>query len=634
MILGGEQPVALPTMSWYDKDAFKMYIAAVKDDYDKNIEEQKDFLDKYIDIAATDKDREYMANNVINPVVQFVQNNPEAIRSVQGRAMLRQLRNAIDPEKIARIKGTAKIADPYNKVKAQMIADGTYSEDMQKAMGAYLNDWDSANNGAFQQAAPYKLDNIQKLLSPTIDSLAKNAYKYNDALTKEKKDGKRYSTISDQQIYDALNYDYLDLMQRPSMQYHMKKFLETHPNLTEEAFKKELFNQVRGQLGEKTEKDDLYFNDLQFRQSVALENLRDQHARQLQQEKTSGSNGGNNGYPHLSSRYADDSNEQFNKTSDPGENVNYFVNYFSALARTEKNPKKKSIYQRYANEWSNYNNLSDQKKSDFLKKYGYLDGGVLTKKYYKYLADVTKTGGSSQGYIRGKKGNLMTLTSGDTTAKNAWNFHKRDASVVPAEEVESAAETVLGQKQKNGYYKFTFGGNGRMTVPTAMDAQGVRRHKRNIYDLTENWLRQNRVSGNVYSTDNVYQRSGNNQIQFNNVGVTVKASTLIGLCNYLRKMGLTGGDRDLLIKAGIKMVDARGETKIVNRTLVDKRGNTTNSKTETSTDGLYGLIPATFYVSGRESVTKLNQKDFNKSNPRNSSYGEFANSFDSAEDVK
>lgn len=284
MILGGEQPVALPTMSWYDKDAFKMYIAAVKDDYDKNLEEQKDFLDKYIDIAATDPDRKYMADNVINPVVNFVNNNPNAIRSVEGRMMMRQLRNAINPEAIGRIKATAKIADTYNKAMAQMMADGTYSEDMQKMMGSYLKDWDSATNGAFQQAAPYKIDDVEKVLMPTIESLRK-AYRYDDKLTKEKNDGYRYRTVSPDQITGAMNNAYMDIMSRPGMQYHMKKFLQENPGKTEQDWKNKLIKQVSDQLGEESEWDKLA-EEKRDRAFQASEKAKDRAlSRELAEEK-------------------------------------------------------------------------------------------------------------------------------------------------------------------------------------------------------------------------------------------------------------------------------------------------------------------------------------------------------------
>lgn len=214
MILGGEQPVALPTMSWYDKDAFKMYISALKDDYDKAIEEEKNFFDKYSDIAATDPDREYMANNVINPIVQFVQNNPEAIRSVQGRAMLRQLRNSIDPEKIARIKGTAKIADTYNKVKAELQAKGLYSKDFEDYNGGSLESWDSANNGVFTKAAPTQLQNLTELTN--------DFYKDLQPTFKEKvgQFGRRMA-ITEQDLKDVVTDNVLQqILQTPMGQYY------------------------------------------------------------------------------------------------------------------------------------------------------------------------------------------------------------------------------------------------------------------------------------------------------------------------------------------------------------------------------------------------------------------------------
>lgn len=633
MILGGEQPVALPTMSWYDKDAFKMYISALKDDYDKAIEEEKNFFDKYSDIAATDKDREYMANNVINPIVQFVQNNPEAIRSVQGRAMLRQLRNSIDPEKIARIKGTAKIADTYNKVKAEMIANGTYSDDMQKAMGVDLSSWNSAENGAFQQAAPYKLDHIEDLLLPTIKQLG-NAYKYDEALTKKKHDGYRYSTVSDQQVYDALNGDYVDLLQKPSMKYHLQKYLQSNPGKTENDFKNELFEQVRGQLGEKTEKDELYFNNLKFRQQVALENLNHQHARQRAREEAATKNNSNNSfYPQVSSRLALESNQKFNETSTAGKNAGYFINYFKGLASTTKNKKDKATYLRYAKEWQQYNGKSDQEKYNFLKKYGYVDGNNYTKKYYKYLANAAKTGGDANGYTTGKKGNLLTLTTPEVTVRNALRFYDRDAQRVGTQTVDAALDTKFNKSGK--YFQFSFGDAGTMTSVAAMNSQGVRRSRGNRYDLANEWLRTNKITGNVYDTSKTRQRTGNGRIQFSNIDVTVPINKISGMITYLRNHGVQGkNDADILAKVGITVVDSRNNEVKTYNSRTDVKGRNSSSRTVKETGDIYVRIPSSFSLSSDDEITNFNNSYTKKNVSNTNTYKEYSNAYDAADDVK
>lgn len=631
MILGGEQPVALPTMSWYDKDAFKMYIAAAKDDYDKNIEEQKDFLNKYIDMAATDKDREYMANNVINPVVQFVQNNPEAIRSVQGRAMLRQLRNAIDPEKIARIKGTAKTADMYNKAMAEMIANGTYSEDMQKVMGVDLSSWDSAQNGAFQQVAPYKLEHIEDLLLPTIKQLG-NAYKYNEALTKQRHDGKRYSTVSDQQVYDAFNGDYVDLLQKPSMKYHLQKYLQSNPGKTEKDFKNELFEQVRGQLGEKTEKDELYFNNLTFKQQVALENLKHQHAKQRAEEEVAAKN--NSLYPQKSSTLAMESNEKFNATSDVSNNTGYFVNYFTALSKTAKNNKDKATYTRFANEWKQYNGLSNNKKHAFLRKYGYVDdNNKYTKKYYKYLGDAVKAGGYANGYVVGKKGNLMALTTPEVTVNNALNFVDRSSTRVGKQTVDAALD--VKYNKIGGYYQFSFNNaGGRMTSVDAMNAQGIKRHRNNRYDLANNWLRTSGIVGNVFNTSEARQRTGNGKITFSNVEVTVPIEKLDGLVSYLRSHGVRGDHSQILAKVGIRAVDNRNNEVSTETVREDYKNRQSHSTSTKKTGTLYARIPATFDLSGDDEITNFNNQ-FTKSNTSNKyTHEEYPNAYEASDDVK
>lgn len=216
MILGGEQPVALPTMRWYDNEAFKTYITALKDDYDKNLEEQKDFLDKYIDMAATDKDREYMANQVINPIVNFVKNNPDAIRSVEGRMMMRQLRNSIDPEAIGKIKGTAKQAELYNKIKAELAAKGLFSEDLEKSNGTSLKEWDSSTQGVFD-----KTPTVYKTMNDLTDQYVEGI---KPRFIEQVGEFGRKMGVTDKDLKEPIQAAIEDIISTPQGKYYLDKF--------------------------------------------------------------------------------------------------------------------------------------------------------------------------------------------------------------------------------------------------------------------------------------------------------------------------------------------------------------------------------------------------------------------------
>ena len=50
--MGYETPVEMPSMGVYNTDLMKMYIAGVKDQYEKGQEEMKDFMKLYQDFYS------------------------------------------------------------------------------------------------------------------------------------------------------------------------------------------------------------------------------------------------------------------------------------------------------------------------------------------------------------------------------------------------------------------------------------------------------------------------------------------------------------------------------------------------------------------------------------------------------
>lgn len=90
MILGYEQPVDIPVMSMYDKDMMKMYLGALREDYQQGLEDQKEFnkmASEFYSPIAKDNDTWY--NITTKPIVEYLNQNPDAIRSVEGRAAIR-----------------------------------------------------------------------------------------------------------------------------------------------------------------------------------------------------------------------------------------------------------------------------------------------------------------------------------------------------------------------------------------------------------------------------------------------------------------------------------------------------------------------------------------------------------------
>lgn len=73
MILGYEQPVDIPVMSMYDNDMLKMYLGALKSDYDEGLKEQQEFNKMASEFySPIDKDNESWYNMTTKPIVEYL----------------------------------------------------------------------------------------------------------------------------------------------------------------------------------------------------------------------------------------------------------------------------------------------------------------------------------------------------------------------------------------------------------------------------------------------------------------------------------------------------------------------------------------------------------------------------------
>lgn len=128
MILGYEQPVDIPVMSIYDKQAIRDYIGAVQKDYEDTNEAFDKFQEKYGDfISPIEGASEDYYNTgvgaVMNAYDDYVRRGGDPIRSVEGRAALRRAMRGIDRAKLAKMRESA---DNYRK----------YIDDVQKKKDA------------------------------------------------------------------------------------------------------------------------------------------------------------------------------------------------------------------------------------------------------------------------------------------------------------------------------------------------------------------------------------------------------------------------------------------------------------------------------------------------------------------
>lgn len=175
MILGYEQPVDIPVMSMYDKDMMKMYLGALREDYQQGLEDQKEFnkmASEFYSPIAKDNDTWY--NITTKPIVEYLNQNPDAIRSVEGRAAIRQFINSRPYQDMAKLRQSADMAKTYNDLKAKLKAAGKYSDDLERTLGVGdLATWDTLKNGVWNTESPTEMKDLYSLTHDRFDPLAK-----------------------------------------------------------------------------------------------------------------------------------------------------------------------------------------------------------------------------------------------------------------------------------------------------------------------------------------------------------------------------------------------------------------------------------------------------------------------------
>ena len=277
MILGYEQPVDIPVMSMYDKDMMKMYLGALREDYQQGLEDQKEFnkmASEFYSPIAKDNDTWY--NLTTKPIVEYLNQNPDAIRSVEGRAAIRQFINSRPYQDMAKLRQSADMAKTYNDLKAKLKAAGKYSDDLERTLGVGdLATWDTLKNGVWNTESPTEMKDLYSLTHDRFDPLAKMDFDLGpgrDKYHRRKGVEERHMTpIVDQAIDGIRNTPYYKL------------FLERYGN--DEGIKKAIIDVNRGVLHDSEITDEVELAKLK----EAGENTRARLARSSGNNNTSGS---------------------------------------------------------------------------------------------------------------------------------------------------------------------------------------------------------------------------------------------------------------------------------------------------------------------------------------------------------
>ena len=176
MIGGYDEAVSMPIVDLYDDGMMSQYINAMQRDYERGYQEQKQFNQEFGDLMSPSyKLNEAFYNSTRGRVYDILnkaqKQGVDLTRSVEGRSIISNVINSIPYDKISDWRRDAQAMNDFQKAKADMIANGTYSDAFQKFyQDKYglmdINDYDPYDNKRFNQTAPAKYQTLQQFVDP------------------------------------------------------------------------------------------------------------------------------------------------------------------------------------------------------------------------------------------------------------------------------------------------------------------------------------------------------------------------------------------------------------------------------------------------------------------------------------
>lgn len=294
MILGYEQPIDIPMMSMYDKDMMRLYLGALQKDYEQGIEDQKEFNKTFGDFyspSSTDMTNWY--NMTQKPIQDFLNENPNAARSVEGRSQLQRIRNRIasNPELRLMRYNAKNLEDRIKAENAIKAQGGTILPD-----GIDASNWNTLENGMLTNISPVVAKSLDELLKPSIDIL-KNEYRLDKDKMKNNP-GWKIESVDPERIREQMGTTIASLKQTPYWEYYKNNL-----GLDDDSLANLATSHVEKSIGEKWDKDDVYFAERDYK--LKLQNAAEQrrHNAAMEQAQRDKNNKGDNTGGMYSSRY-------------------------------------------------------------------------------------------------------------------------------------------------------------------------------------------------------------------------------------------------------------------------------------------------------------------------------------------
>lgn len=552
MILGYEQPVDIPVQSIYDKGMMQMYLQALQKDYEQGVAEEKEFLSNFGNFTSPiAADIDAWNERTIDPIINYLNQNPNALRSVEGRNAISRFIATRPYGDLAKLRQSAENAKLYQKAWGDLYSKGLLDPDAARYFDGDMTKWNTLDkNKVWEYTSPTMKKTMDNLLSESINTLKKQ-YKLNP---EKSKNGWIVSDVSPDRVASVMKTNLIDLKKSPWYNYY-----KNQSGLSDKDFDTSLIKYVQDSLDEKREYDQVWALRTKMAFDAAENAKNRDNAMEIAKLKLKNPEQ----KPVLTDKIEERTRQKtVGDRSQKTVNHKAFINYFKNLTDATKDKTLKQRYEGYKKEWENYYKLSEDDKAKFLKKYKYIDdNGILTDKYYKYLDKAT-------GVWRGKN-----TTNRSETIQNAQQYYSRNLVQPSGDEVNVLLDHIAKGNKKGNYYQITFGNNVRYTRARALDYSGL--HKSSIprsKDLTfafDKWLRENKITGNAYYYNQMKTgKTEGGALEIADVGTTVSYDTIQKFIEFAKSEGFKMSNgraltsktdaADILSDLGVTMVNRDG----------------------------------------------------------------------------
>lgn len=178
MTYGYDEAVAIPMVQMYDTDMMKMYLSAAKDEYERALADQEKFAKEFGDLYSSNNDLnqayyDATKGRVNQAMEKLYQDGIDPIRSAEGRAYIQKIIRETPYSKIAGWRSDAENIRTYDKMKAQMIAEGKYDPGYEEysLKQAGLDNWNPNSDRRWDRLSPVEYKDMASRVKPYSDSI-------------------------------------------------------------------------------------------------------------------------------------------------------------------------------------------------------------------------------------------------------------------------------------------------------------------------------------------------------------------------------------------------------------------------------------------------------------------------------